>query len=141
MGLTMTPAAASMTEMLPADEQGVASALNDTTREVGGAVGVALLGSILTAGYRASIESSLTGLPGEVVDVAGEGIGSAMAVARDAGADGPVIIAAAQHALVDGWVQAMWIGVAVAAVPLLYLIFRGPRREATSRTATAVGMP
>jgi hypothetical protein len=42
MGLTMTPATAAIGETLPPEKQGVASALNDTSRKIGGALGVAL---------------------------------------------------------------------------------------------------
>lgn len=126
MGLTMTPATEAITATLPAEKQGVASALNDTSREVGGALGVALLGSILSSGYRSAIEPSLAGLPADLAGPAREGIGSALAVAAEAGADGPRIIDAAQHAFVEGWVTSMWIGVAMAAVALAILVFRGP---------------
>jgi EmrB/QacA subfamily drug resistance transporter len=127
MGLTMTPATAAITETLPAEKQGVASALNDTSREVGGALGVALLGSVLSSGYRSAIEPSLSGLPDELAEPAREGIGGAFAAAAQAGDQGPQIIDAAQHAFVDGWVQSMWIGVAMAAVAFVYLLVRGPR--------------
>lgn len=126
MGLTMTPATEAITATLPTEKQGVASALNDTSREVGGAVGVALLGSILSSGYRSAIESDLVGLPPELAERASEGIGSAYAVAEQAGADAPRIIDAAQHAFVDGWVTSMWVGVAMSAVALAILVFRGP---------------
>jgi len=129
MGLTMTPATAAITETLPADKQGVASALNDTSREVGGALGVALLGSVLSAGYADAIEPALQGLPPELAEPASEGIGSAFAVAAQAGDAGPQLIDAAQHAFVDGWVQSMWIGVAMAGVALVYLLVRGPKGE------------
>ena len=43
--------------------QGVASALNDVTREFGTALGVALLGAVLTAGYRSAIDARLDGVP------------------------------------------------------------------------------
>lgn len=126
LGLTMTPATAAITETLPADKQGVASALNDTSREVGGAIGVALLGSILSAGYRASVEPALEGLPVSVVERASEGIGSAYAVAAESGDMAPQIIDAAQHALVDGWVNSMWVGIGACTVALVYLVVRGP---------------
>lgn len=126
MGLTMTPATEAITATLPAEKQGVASALNDTSREVGGALGVALLGSILSSGYREAIEPALEGLSPELAETASEGIGSAYAVAAEAGADAPRIIDAAQHAFVDGWVSSMWIGVAMAAAALAILVFRGP---------------
>lgn len=127
MGLSMTPATEAITATLPPEKQGVASALNDTSREVGGALGVALLGSILSSGYRSAIEPSLVGLPPELADPVREGIGSAFAAAANAGADAPRIIDAAQHAFVDGWVTSMWVGVAMAAVALAILVVRGPR--------------
>lgn len=48
MGTAMTPATAALTDALPADKQGVASAMNDLSRELGGALGIAVLGSVLT---------------------------------------------------------------------------------------------
>lgn len=127
MGLTMTPSTAAITETLPAEKQGVASALNDTSREVGGAVGVALLGSVLSAGYQSAIEPAVAGLPPELAGPAREGIGSALAVAAQAGDQGAALVDAAQHAFVDGWVQSMWFGVGMAAIALVYLVVRGPR--------------
>ena len=141
MGLTMTPSTAATTETLPAEKQGVASALNDTSREVGGAVGVALLGSILSSGYASSIEPALEGLPPELAEPAGDGIGSAFAVAGQAGDRGPAIIDAAKHAFVDGWVQSMWIGVGLAAVALAYLVARGPARVTATVSEPEVDAP
>lgn len=126
LGLTMTPATAAITETLPLDKQGVASALNDTSREIGGAIGVALLGSVLSAGYRRSIEANLVGVSQSTIDAAGEGIGSAYAVAGEAGDKGAAIIDAAQHALVDGWRSSMWVAIVVASAVFVYLVVRGP---------------
>jgi EmrB/QacA subfamily drug resistance transporter len=126
MGMTMTPATEVITETLPREKQGVASAINDTSRELGGAIGVALLGSVLSLGYRSAIEPKLAGLPAELAEPASEGIGSAFAVAAQAGEAAPTIIDAAKHAFVEGWVGAMWLGVAMAAVAIVYLLVRGP---------------
>ena len=128
MGLTMTPATEAITETLPPEKQGVASALNDTSRELGGAVGIALLGSVLAAGYKSAIDPALAGVPAELAEQAREGIGAAFAVAAQAGDQGPVIIDAAKHAFVEGWVQSMWLGVGMAAVAFVYLVVRGPGR-------------
>jgi len=104
----------------------VASAINDTSRELGGAVGIALLGSVLTAGYKSAIEPALVGLPPDLAQPASEGIGTAFAVAAKAGEQGPVIIDAAKHAFVDGWTQSMWLGVGMAAIAFVFLLVRGP---------------
>jgi EmrB/QacA subfamily drug resistance transporter len=55
LGLSMTPSTDAITSALPRERQGVASALNDVTRELGTALGVALLGAVLSAGYRNEI--------------------------------------------------------------------------------------
>ena len=122
MSFVMMPAAA-----LPADKQGVASAMNDTTREVGGAVGVALLGTILAASYKSSITPNLDQFPDQVSDVAREGIGAAFAIAPQAGDQAPTLIETAQQAFVDAWTHTMWIGVAITAVVFVYVLLRGPR--------------
>lgn len=66
MGAAMTPATAAITEALPQAQQGVGSALNDLSREVGGALGTAVIGSIVTAAYRSSLR--LPGAPALLVD-------------------------------------------------------------------------
>jgi len=93
MGAAMTPATAAITEGLPAAQQGIGSALNDLSREVGGALGIAVVGSIVTAVYRTNLH-----LSGMHAAAAGEARGS-FALAIHAG--GPVK-AAASSAFVDG---------------------------------------
>ena len=116
LGFAMTPSTTAITESLPADKQGVASALNDTVRELGGAIGVALIGSVLAAGYRSSIADTAGQLDPELGHLAEEGIGGAFVAAGELGADGPALIQAAQTAFLDGWDGAMWLAAVVAAV-------------------------
>lgn len=139
MGFTMTPATTAITESLPADKQGVASALNDTSRELGGAVGIALLGSVLSSGYRSAAKPLLEGVPAQLAEPAGEGIGKAFGVVAELTSNPdtdpgllqqvPTIISAAKHAFVDGWVNSMWLGVGMAAIAFVFLAVRGPRHE------------
>ena len=56
MGAAMTPATTAITEALPLAQQGVGSALNDLSREVGGALGTAVIGSVVTAVYGSSLQ-------------------------------------------------------------------------------------
>ncbi len=51
MGAAMTPATSAITEALPASQQGVGSATNDLARELGGALGIAVVGSVLSSTY------------------------------------------------------------------------------------------
>ena len=64
MGAAMTPATTAITEALPPARQGVGSALNDLSREVGGAIGIAVIGSILTSTYSSHV--NVTGLSGQI---------------------------------------------------------------------------
>jgi EmrB/QacA subfamily drug resistance transporter len=68
MGAAMTPATSAITEALPQAQQGVGSALNDLSREVGGALGTAVIGSVVTAVYRSSLE--LPGAPAPLLNQA-----------------------------------------------------------------------
>ncbi|MGW3349644.1 MFS transporter [Nonomuraea rubra] len=130
MGLTMTPSTEAITTALPRERQGVASALNDITRELGSALGIALLGAVLTAGYRTALDTRLRATPGTLpeTDAAREGISNALTAAREAGPDARALARAAQEAFVDGWQQAMWAGAAVMAVLFVYVLARGPSR-------------
>ncbi|MEI2638355.1 MAG: hypothetical protein V9F03_05080 [Microthrixaceae bacterium] len=132
MGLAMTPSTEAIISSLPADKQGVASALNNTTREVGGAIGVALIGSILASGYRSAIEPNLGAFPDHVAAVAQDGIGAAFGVAPQAGARAPELIHTAQIAFVEGWNRSMWFGVAMIGVAFVFVALRGQRTNSTS---------
>ncbi len=63
MGLAGTPATTEITSSLPPSKQGVASAVNDVSREVGSALGIAILGSALNQTYRDGVASVVAGLP------------------------------------------------------------------------------
>ncbi|OWY63032.1 MFS transporter [cyanobacterium TDX16] len=132
MGLSMTPSTEAITSSLPRDRQGVASALNDVTRELGTALGVALLGALLAAGYRDAIGDRLDGIPDRVAEAAREGIAGALASADEAGPRSGSLIRAAQESFVDGWQQAMWVGVGVMGALLVYVLLRGPVRTSSS---------
>ncbi|HAP76478.1 MAG TPA: MFS transporter [Acidimicrobiaceae bacterium] len=127
MGMVMTPSTVAITEALPAEKQGVASALNDTVREVGGAIGVALLGSVLSAGYRSGVADVAATLPPELGDVVKGGIGQTLAVAPQLGDAGAPVVAAARQAFVDGWHQSMWVGAVIAVGAVVLLVVRGPK--------------
>jgi EmrB/QacA subfamily drug resistance transporter len=132
MGLSMTPSTEAITSALPRERQGVASALNDVTRELGTALGVALLGAVLTAGYSNAIDARLGDLPLRVADQARGGVAGAMAVADGRG--DAALAGAAQEAFVTGWQQAMWSGAAVLALLLVQVVLRGPRQSREETT-------
>jgi EmrB/QacA subfamily drug resistance transporter len=129
MGLSMTPATIAITESLPIEQQGVASALNDTVREVGGAIGIALLGSVLNAGYHDRVAPATKGLSPDLANRVEEGIGTAFAAAPDLGSRADAVLDAAREAFVGGWRVSMWFGVALASVALVHAVFRAPRSQ------------
>ena len=129
-GLAMTPSTEAITSSLPRQQQGVASALNDLTRELGAALGIALLGGMLVAGYQNAIGSRLDGIPDHLAAVAREGIANAAEVSRLAGDQATQILTAAQDAFIAGWQQAMWVGVACMAVLIVFVLARGPEDAA-----------
>jgi EmrB/QacA subfamily drug resistance transporter len=135
MGLSMTPSTEAITGSLPRERQGIASALNDVTREFGTALGVALLGAVLSAGYRSSIDSRLSGVPADVAGTAREGVANAVAVADGAGPQAAALVRAAHEAFVAGWQQAMGAGAAVMAALFVYVLVRGPRRTVAGERA------
>ncbi|MEV7083640.1 MFS transporter [Streptomyces sp. NPDC093516] len=127
MGLSMTPSTEAITASLPRHEQGVASALNDVTRELGTALGVALLGALVSAGYRHAIDDRLGGVPPEAAATARDGIANAVEVAPGTGTHARNLLHAARQAFVDGWQQSMWAGVALMGALFVYVVLRGPR--------------
>ncbi len=122
MGMTMAPATNSIMGALPLGRAGVGSAVNDTTRQVGGALGVALLGSILSAVYRSSMDGAaiVKLLPTPVQDVVRDSVGKALAVATiisaHAGSQAGQALVAAAH---SAFTEAMGRTILVAAVVTL----------------------
>ncbi|MDJ1470695.1 MULTISPECIES: MFS transporter [Xanthocytophaga] len=136
MGFSMTPSTEAITSSLPADRQGVASALNDITRELGTALGVALLGPLVSAQYRVAIGEKLSGFPKELITRVKEGLAHAQAVAPSTGTKAEIVIRIARESFVSGWQQAMWIGVGFMSALFIYILIKGPEKnkEATHYT-------
>ena len=128
MGFAMTPSTEAITSSLPSDKQGLASALNVVTREFGTAIGVALLGAVLTVGYSNSMDpelDQLTDLPDGVADTAREGLANAVAIAPGLDTQAATLVRAAQESFITGWQTAMWVAAAVMAAMFVYLVTRG----------------
>jgi hypothetical protein len=138
MGLTMAPATESVMGSLPLAKASVGSAVNDATRTMGGALGVAVLGSLLSSGYRAGMEGATQGLPAGAAETANQSLAGALAVAqRLGGGAGGRVSEAAQQAFVDGMHTAVLAGAAVAAAGALLTLVALPARAPLAEPAPA----
>jgi predicted MFS family arabinose efflux permease len=118
MGLASAPATESIMGSLPKAKAGVGSAVNDTTRELGGAFGVAIIGSVMSSLYAARLGDNLDGtVPAPALDAAKESMGAALAVGNQVGGyDGARIIDAAREAFVHAMTRASLVTAAFAVL-------------------------
>ena len=117
MGLTMTPMTELIMSSVPRDKAGVGSAMNDTTREVGTTLGVAVLGSILSSGYTSNLGGAVNALPAATRETAEGSLAGALGVAQEiGGTQGAAIADAAKSAWTSGLQLSMIIGAGIVLV-------------------------
>ncbi|XMN09467.1 MFS transporter [Streptomyces griseobrunneus] len=123
MAHIMPPVTVAVMQALPREKAGSGSAINNTFRQVGGALGIAVLGSVLSTVYRGDIEGHLGTLPAGVRDVAGESIEATLGVAAKLGpVAGKPLVAAAN----DAFISAMHVtALGSAAVALIGAVVVG----------------
>ncbi|MEO8692409.1 MAG: MFS transporter [Acidimicrobiales bacterium] len=139
LALTMAPATESIMGSLPLAKAGVGSAVNDTTRQVGGAVGVAVIGSVFNSLYTSTVSDRLAplALPGDVVDRAKDSIGAALATANSVGgANGTAIADAARTGFLDGMHTGLVVGAVAAAVGVIVTLVWLPARTRANDVTT-----
>lgn len=142
LGLTASPATEAIMGTLPRGKAGAGSAVNDTTRELGGTLGVAVIGSVMSSAYGSRVAAALAGLgaPAAAVSAARQSVSAGAGVAgqlppgqREAG------LAAVSHAFVTGLHAGSLVAAAAAAagalVALVFLPARPPREAAQAGPA------
>ncbi|MEV4426580.1 MFS transporter [Streptomyces sp. NPDC053792] len=131
MAHIMPPVTVAIMQALPREKAGSGSAINNTFRQVGGALGVAVLGSVLSSTYRSGIEGHLGGVPAALRETAGESVEATLAVAAKLGPAGKGLVAPAYTAFLDAMhvtaIASAVIGVAGAIVVALFLPGRAPQ--------------
>jgi EmrB/QacA subfamily drug resistance transporter len=117
MGLTSAPATEAIMGVVPRDKAGVGSAVNDTTRLLGGTLGVAVIGSAYASIYASHLTSSLPErLPRALGTLAHSSAGAAFGVAeRLAGAGHATLATAVEHAASGAFIKGLSVGCLVAA--------------------------
>ncbi|MEU2440108.1 MFS transporter [Streptomyces rubradiris] len=116
MAHIMTPTSVVIMQALPREKAGSASALSNTFRQVGGALGIAVLGSVLATSYRNGIEDKLGALPPNLRDTAAESIEATLGVAEKLGPRGEALVTPANDAFLHAMHVTALCGTGVALV-------------------------
>jgi len=132
MGNVLAPATDSIMGSLPRARAGVGSAVNDTTRMMGGAVGVAVLGSVLASRFSNEMVATLRGsIPSSILESAKGGIGEALNTVANRSAARPFagqIETAARHSFMSGLHFATVLAAVVLAVAATAVMLWLPAR-------------
>jgi EmrB/QacA subfamily drug resistance transporter len=140
MGLVMAPASTTIMTTVPAHQAGAGSAVNDTIREVGGALGIAIVGSLAENVYRTKLGAALATahLPQPVTHLATSSVAAADAVGRHVGGtSGAQLTAAAHTAFTTAMGTGMRVSAVVALAAAIGVAFALPAR----RRPEAVALP
>ncbi|TFV63001.1 UNVERIFIED_ORG: DHA2 family efflux MFS transporter permease subunit [Bacillus sp. AZ43] len=145
MGAVMAPATESIMSVVPREKAGAGAAVNNSVRQVGGALGVAILGSLLASAYAARLGDAVDALPAGSRTEASQSIVATLEAVRRAGAGGDEEAARSAAALVEpareAFVEAMHVTAvftALAALVAAAVVLRwlpGRRRDDTAITA------
>jgi EmrB/QacA subfamily drug resistance transporter len=145
MGLVMAPASNTIMTTVPAHQAGAGSAINDTIREVGGALGVAIVGSLSAAVYQSRLGSALATahVPGAVTHAATGSVAAAdLTGARLGGVPGSELISAAHSAFVTSMALGIRVAAGVALASAIAAVFAfAPRRPRPAVAAAAPVQP
>jgi EmrB/QacA subfamily drug resistance transporter len=135
MANVMPPATESIMSTLPREKAGVGSAVSNTVRQVAGALGIAVLGSILSGVYRSHVETATAALPASARSAANESIAGAHGVADRIGAAGGSVISGADHAFVTAMHTTAVVAAAVALIGVIVSLGWIPGKRAAAPLA------
>ena len=130
LGLCTAPATAAVVAAVPVEKHGVAAAVNDAAREVGAAVGIAIAGSVLAAGYTSRIATALPALPAAAREPVSDSLASALAVAESSGPAGSQLAEVAASAFVHGYSHGAVVLSIITVGGALALAVWSPGRQA-----------
>jgi len=136
LGLTTAPATEAIMGSLSADKAGIGSAVNDTTRELGGTVGVAIVGSVFASVYshRVGSAATLTTLPGDVRSAMESSMAAAYrVVAQLPAAQAAGVRAAIDHAFLSGMRAGSLVCAAIALGAAILVAALLPARSVASK--------
>jgi EmrB/QacA subfamily drug resistance transporter len=144
LGLTTAPATEAIMGAVPKEKAGIGSAMNDATREFGGTLGVAVIGSVFASLYANGVAASpaVAGLPAVAADAARDSVGAALIVADQVRVvAGPALAdqlaAAARVAYFDGLAAGCLVAAGVALAGAVFVARFLPARAAAEQTEAA----
>lgn len=148
-GCIMAPATGALMSVVPLPKSGAGQAVSQTLRQVGAALGVAVIGSVLSVAYRSSLGDAVNTLPADLRSAARTSIGAtqrAVQVAAGRGIDASGLgrqgVHAYEHAMHVSMVVAAIVALCVAAISLLWLPGRPPAGgQPGAPGAAAAGAP
>jgi len=142
MALTMTPMTTQLMAAVPRDRAGMGSATNDTTRELGGALGVAVLGSLLASQYTSGVSGATADLPAEARDIAEGSLGGVHGlVARGVLPPDTPLLDTAKEAFVDGLTMASIVGAIVVGAAAIVVKRLLPSDRTTAHAPAPAAAP
>jgi EmrB/QacA subfamily drug resistance transporter len=142
MALAIPSMTGSIMSSVPLGKAGVGSAMNDTTRELGGALGVAVLGSLVAGRYDSRLASSLTSIPQALRGQAQESLAGALQTAKQVG--GPVgthVADGARNAYVSGMHLAAVIAASIGVIAATIVYHLLPSTNLHTVAQPALGEP
>lgn len=129
IGLCVAPTTSAIMGAVPDEKQGVASAVNDTTREVGAAIGIAVAGSVVAAHYSNVLGPALAGFPEQVRGPALESLAQAQVIAGQMGPQGRQVAQLAESAFLQSMHLSLLILSVIIAVAATFVAVWSPGRD------------
>jgi EmrB/QacA subfamily drug resistance transporter len=139
-GAAMAPSTASVMAAIPTSKAGIGSALNDTSREIGAALGIATFGSVASFVYRADLADTLAGMPEGIAETVKSSAGAGLAVSRDmGGAAGNALYEAVTAGFSHGVALAFALSVTITAITAAIVAASSGRTAEALRVTATVG--
>jgi EmrB/QacA subfamily drug resistance transporter len=142
MANVMAPSTGSVMSAVPEAKAGVGSAMNDLLRQLGGALGIAIIGSVMNTAYRDRMADAVAGLPAGAAALARDSVGAAVAIAGQVGgAAGDALATVARASFVDALHVAAIVAAAVALGTAAFVARTIPARAIDGAPAAAPARP
>lgn len=140
IGLCTAPTTSAIMGAAPDEKQGVASAVNDATREIGAALGIAVAGSILAGRYTSALAGELARFPEPIRERAVGSLAEALAVSEQIGPQGASLVDLAKTAFLHAMDSSVLVLAIVIAISALFVAIWAPGRNGRqSRIVRASG--